>query len=182
MSTHDPLMLDTPIIAETIAATSQGMTLPEAVLSVLAPFATGLLSLATVFMRRHFKHLDSIEVDLKARTASEISRAKVDAEIAAELRLSRESRETHAKKLTELEDKLAAKIDGTKEEVSRKLDDNRLAEVRDAVHELRSEVVSGGIGAGAQLSGGEDPPRARRAIPSVPEIPSPPRSHGSARR
>ncbi len=153
--------------ATTAAAT--GFTPAEALLAVLGPFATLISTLGGLFLKRHFRHLDAIEADLKARTQAEIARAKVDAEIAAELRLSRESREAHGKRLTELEDKLAAKID-----------DQRMQDLRERVQELHTEVVAGGVGVGAQLGPApEDAPRVRARAPSVPDVPPSRKSFGS---
>lgn len=155
------------------AANAQtGMTAAQAILAVLGPIGTFLAGAATLFMRRHFRFMDDVTADLKARSAAELSRAKIDAEIAAELRLSRESREAHGKRLTELEDKLAAKIDGTKEEVSRRIEDSRFGELRDAVQGLSAEVAAGGVGTGLQMGGGdESTSRVRPRSPSVPEAP-----------
>lgn len=169
LARFDQTMQRYGMIAE--AAQAQGLTSAEALLSVLAPFATALTSLAGLFMRRHFKHLDAVEADIKARSAAELIRAKVDAEIATELRLNRESRVEHAAKLSELEQKLAAKIDGTRDEVVRRIDDNQLSDLHESVKDLSARVSAGGVGVG--LLPMDDPRSQRRPAPSQPELPSP---------
>lgn len=175
-------MPDLHLFAQAASSVADTMTPAQAILAVLSPIGTFFAGAATIFMRRHFKHMDVVESSLKARDAADLERAKLEAAIVAELQMSRTSRAEHATKLIELEQKLTAKMEETRETVTQRLDNTQLTEVRNAVHDLRVEVASGGVGAGSgiQLETGHEEVRTqRRPVPSAPEL-GPPSRQGRA--
>ena len=101
---------------------SEGMTVAQAILAVLSPIALFLSTLATLFLRRHFRLIDRME---KARDRE----VEVLAEIALELKLSREARAENTRRIEELEKALGKKID-----------DHRTSELTEKVSGLTTAV------------------------------------------
>jgi hypothetical protein len=147
------------------------MTPAEAILSVLGPIATFIGGLAVLFLKRHFRHLDVVEKRLE-------DGGKIDAEVAIELRLSREHRmvvlEKHEGMLvdaTRERAQLFAELALLKQAIHDKLDDQRHKEIQDSFKE-HAGLIAGRV----SLNPG-DLPLVR--APEPPPAPAPPRSRKS---
>jgi hypothetical protein len=143
------------------------MTPAEAILSVLGPIATFIGGLAVLFLKRHFRHLDVVEKRLE-------DGGKIDAEVAIELRLSREHRTVILAKHEEMlvdatreRAQLFAELALLKQAIHDKLDDQRHKELQSSFKE-HAELLVGR----ASYNPGDLPP-ARALEPAISAPPRP---------
>jgi len=108
------------------------MSVAQAVLAVLGPIGTFLASIVLLLVRRHLRFLDRLDERLAGYFDQN---AKVQAEIALELRLSREAREMNDAKLEDL-------VGEVETALGRKIDDRRMSELTKVVEELKQRTGS----------------------------------------
>jgi hypothetical protein len=146
----------------TIATQAADSNVLAVLLSILIGVGTFVGGVATAFIRRHFKFLTAVEEHLQAKNKADEARAKLDGELALELRESREGRAKHDQRLTDLEKALMQKIE-----------DRRYEDLKGAVEAVHHEVRGGGfapaIGGTRESFDDEDPPKPRERLTSVPE-------------